>query len=107
MIDIQLNMLAVSVMMGAFMGITYDALRIIRRIISHNNFFISLEDLIYWLIWTVVCIDNVHEYNEGELRIYIFVGIVVGLVVYIYTIGWALWKVISHILCFAKKTIKN
>ena len=103
MIDIQMNMFCISIFLGAGMGIVYDLVRIIRRIIKHNNFFIGLEDIIFWIVWAFVVIDGIHIYNNGELRIYIFLGLFIGFLIYKNTIGWVIWKCISHILCWLKK----
>lgn len=107
-------MLVISILLGAIMGITYDVVRVLRRIISHNNLVIFFEDIMYWVIWAFVVIDKIHIYNSGELRIYIFLGLLLGILIYAYTIGWVLWKCVSHILCLvkkhrkkSKKTLKN
>ncbi len=107
MIHIQLSMLIISILLGIAMGLTYDLVRILRRIVSHNNILIFLQDIIYWIIWAFVVIDKIHIFNSGEVRIYIFLGIGVGILVYAYTIGWVLRKIVSHILCLRKKNRKK
>lgn len=107
MIDIQLVMLYLSLINGALMGLSYDVIRLTRRIIRHNNFFVGLEDLIFWLLWAFVVIDEIHLHNSGELRIYIYFGILIGVIIYKNTIGWAFNKLLSHILYFAKKHEKK
>lgn len=100
-------MFFISILLGATMGISYDFLRILRRVIGHSNFFISLEDILFWIIWALIVIDNIHIYNSGELRGYVFLGLGLGCLIYIYTIGWVLWKCVSHILRFARKHHQN
>ncbi len=107
MIHIQLSMLLISIFLGAAMGLTYDLVRIFRRIISHNNILIFFQDIIYWIVWAFVVIDKIHVFNSGEVRFYIFLGIGIGILVYVYTIGWVLWKIVSHILCLIKKSRKK
>ncbi len=107
MIDIQFNMLCLSIFLGACMGVSYDLIRVFRRIISHNNFVISVEDIIYWIVWAFIIIDGIHIYNGGELRIYVFVGLFIGFLIYRNTIGWVFWKCLSHILCLLKKHPKK
>ena len=107
MIDIQLNMFCLCIVYGAGMGITYDVVRMFRRIVSHKNFFIGLEDFVFWVIWAIITVDGIHVYNSGELRVYVFLGIVLGIVIYIYTIGWVIRKILSYMLCFGKKDPQN
>ncbi len=107
MIDIQVVMLYICMIYGALMGFSYDGFRLIRRFIRHNNFFIGLEDVIFWLVWAFVVIDGIHLYNSGELRIYIFAGILAGFIIYRNTIGWVIDKLLYHILSFTKKHQKK
>lgn len=103
MIDVQINMFYISVLYGLVMGMTYDFIRIIRRLIRHNNFFIGLEDMAYWTIWAFITIDGIHIYNSGELRSYVFLGVLIGFLIYRYTIGWVVTKILPHILYIRKK----
>lgn len=103
MIEVQINMFYISILYGLGMGMTYDFIRIIRRMIRHNNFFIGLEDVAYWTIWAFVTIDGIHIYNSGELRSYVFFGALIGFFLYRYTIGWVVAKILPHILYIRKK----
>ncbi|MBP3621303.1 MAG: spore cortex biosynthesis protein YabQ [Lachnospiraceae bacterium] len=103
MIDIQFNMFCMSILYGAGMGISYDVIRIFRRIVKTNGFFVGLEDLLFWIVWAFVTIDGIHIYNSGELRIYVFLGILIGFLIYRYTIGWVARKIMHYILCARKK----
>ena len=38
-----------AVLLGVFVAVIYDVIRIFRRVIKHNRFFISLEDILYWI----------------------------------------------------------
>lgn len=96
------------------MGLTYDLLRCFRRIIPQSILFVSIEDFVYWFIWTLAIIDSIVTFNYGEIRIYIFVFLVVGYAVYKTTIGWVLMKLFNYIwygikncLHNAKKTLKK
>ena len=41
-----------SFLLGAFITFCYDLFRILRRIIPHGIFWISLEDLVFWVMVT-------------------------------------------------------
>lgn len=114
LINLQHQMLLVSLVLGGGMGLTYDLLRCFRRIIPQGLIFVSIEDFLYWFIWTMVIIDSIVSYNYGEIRIYIFIFILVGFIVYKTTIGWVLMKIFNYMwyrikncLHNAKKTLKN
>lgn len=72
---------------GAFITVVYDGLRIFRRIFYHGNFWIGLEDLIFW-IWTAFWIFSVlYRGNDGELRFYTLFSMAFGMIVYHKTIS--------------------
>lgn len=107
LINVQANMLVVSIGIGAIMGLIYDIIRCIRRIVAHNLFFVSVEDFIYWFAMTLFVIDSIVSFNYGQLRIYIFIAIAFGFVVYRITIGWVLMKTFNYMWCPIKKCLHN
>ncbi|MDE6168338.1 MAG: spore cortex biosynthesis protein YabQ, partial [Acetatifactor sp.] len=38
-----------ALLMGIFITFVYDLLRIFRRVVPHKAFFVSLEDLAFWI----------------------------------------------------------
>ena len=106
MLDIvylQTNMFLACIVMGITMGFTYDIFRGLRKAIPHSDIIVGLEDIIYWFFWTIVFIDNIFKYSDGEFRIYIFVISAIGLIVYKYTISSGVLKIINYILWPLKK----
>ena len=41
--------LGVSILIGGALFLLYDILRIFRRIVPHGNFWIGMEDFVYWI----------------------------------------------------------
>ncbi len=107
LINLQHQMLLVSLILGGGMGLTYDLLRCFRRIIPQSILFVSIEDFIYWFIWTMVIIDSIVRFNYGELRLYIFVFLLVGFIMYKTTIGRVLMKLFNYIWCPIKNCLHN
>lgn len=71
-----------AIWMGVFITFVYDFLRIFRRVLPHGSFFVSLEDLIFW----VYCAEEVfllmyHE-SDGTLRWFAVIGAMVGMFLY-------------------------
>lgn len=107
LINVQFIMLVISLGLGALMGFTYDLLRCVRRILNHNLVFLSLEDFLYWFIWTLIVLEAIVRYNYGELRVYIFVGVFVGFLMYRTTIGWVFMKMFNYMWCMLKNCLHN
>ena len=38
-----------ALIMGIFITFVYDILRIFRRVLPHNSFWVSVEDLCFWI----------------------------------------------------------
>jgi spore cortex biosynthesis protein YabQ len=71
-----------SVAGGMAIALIYDMFRISRKAIRTVNLLIYFEDLLYWLIVAVVMFTMVYYSNEGELRSYIFIGVIIGAILY-------------------------
>lgn len=106
-IALQYNVFLLFVFVGAWLGFVYDVIRCFRRLISHNNFFIGIEDIFFWLFCATTIESQIQLSNYGEFRIYILIGCVLGFVMYHYTISCVFIKGISYILLLVKKVLKN
>jgi hypothetical protein len=49
-ISVELHFFLTSILWGVILLVAYDVLRIFRRLIKHDAFFIALEDLIFWVV---------------------------------------------------------
>ncbi|MDE6025851.1 MAG: spore cortex biosynthesis protein YabQ [Lachnospiraceae bacterium] len=103
----QVDTLVISMLLGAMLGFGYDIIRCIRRIISHSYFFIALSDLFFWILSACVTIACINRYNYGSFRFYIFMGMVVGVIIYHYTISRVFLYFADYIIGFIKKLGKK
>ena len=100
-------MFLMSVAMGIALTLSYDLLRVFRRVVSHNSILIAMEDVCFWLVWTYITLDGIHTYGDGVLYWYMAIGILFGVVLFHYTISCALLKTINNILYKIKKSTKK
>lgn len=99
---------------GALITFLYDLLRIFRRVISHGNVWIGVEDFLFW-IWTSLWIFSVlYRTNDGSLRIYTILAMVFGMVVYHKSISEqfvrlaaGILRKLTKILGYPLKQLKN
>ncbi|MDR2940066.1 MAG: spore cortex biosynthesis protein YabQ, partial [Clostridiales bacterium] len=68
--------------LGFLSGLIYDAFRIFRVAIKHNNILTQLEDIIYWVFVTFIMFRFVISNNDGEVRGFLIGGMVIGMAVY-------------------------
>lgn len=68
---------------GALIAFLYDLFRIRRKAIKTLSVLVYIEDLIYWIAVALIMFAVVYHSNEGEIRGYIFLGAIIGVVMYI------------------------
>ncbi len=83
---------------GILLGLSYDVLRILRRILKHKNFLVYIEDYIFWVIWGIVIFALLFSHNDGVVRGYVFIAIIIGGFLYLKAFSFFLVKYISLIL---------
>ncbi|MDP4095041.1 MAG: spore cortex biosynthesis protein YabQ [Bacillota bacterium] len=72
-----------SLLGGAIISFIYDLFRIKRKAIKTGTLGMLLEDTLYWIIVTIVIFFIVYLSNDGELRGYIFIGVILGVILYL------------------------
>lgn len=71
-----------SVLCGVGLVFVYDIFRIFRRIVSHGNIWIGIEDVFYWAFCTIAVFLLLYQKNDGMIRAFSFVGILLGGAIY-------------------------
>ncbi|MED9904535.1 MAG: spore cortex biosynthesis protein YabQ [Lachnospiraceae bacterium] len=84
--------------MGIFITFIYDIFRIWRRICIHNSFFVSLEDIFFWIFCAVSVFYLMHTQSNGTLRWFAVLGALTGMLLYKKTVSPFFVKWVSFIL---------
>jgi spore cortex biosynthesis protein YabQ len=92
------------------MGVLFDFIRISRKIIKHANFLVQIEDLIFWVVCSLVGFYMLYITNYAAVRPFVFIGIVLGAILYFASFSIAFMKiatlVIEYIRAFIKQLIR-
>ena len=106
-----------SIVMGLVITFAYDWLLILRRLIKHKSFWVSVEDFFFWFACGIGVFYMLYKENNGILRWFAVVGALLGMLLYkgiigkrfihvmstcIYKMMWLLIKVIQVMLKPAK-----
>jgi spore cortex biosynthesis protein YabQ len=97
-----------SVIGGMAIAFVYDVFRIKRKTINTSTFIIYIEDFLYWIIVAIIMFLVVYFGNEGEIRGYIFIGAIIGAVLYILLFSRIIMKIfltIINIIIIVLKTV--
>lgn len=102
-----------STIMGIVITFVYDWFLILRKLIKHNNLWISIEDLLFWLACGIGVFYMLYRENNGMLRWFTVIGAVIGMACYkvligkkfvnimstcIYKIMWLIFKILQVIV---------
>ncbi|MGN0335268.1 MAG: spore cortex biosynthesis protein YabQ [Lachnospiraceae bacterium] len=88
----------ISLAAGAAITFVYDLLRIFRRVISHGNFWIGVEDLLFWVGTAFWCFFIFYRENDGSIRMYAMIAMGGGMLIYHQLISEWFVKWVSCIL---------
>ncbi len=90
---------------GIIIGIIFDIFRVLRKSFKTSNFMTYIEDIAFWIISGGILLYSIFVFNDGELRLYIFLGIILGIILYIITISKYFIKFNVTIINFFKGVI--
>ena len=83
----QLYTLFVFILSGAVIGILFDLFRILRKSFKTPDIITYIEDIIFWILTGLFLLYIIFKYSFGQLRIYMFVSLIIGIVIYFLTIS--------------------
>ena len=99
----QAYLFAIFILNGFLIGLIFDIFRILRRSFKTSDFITYLEDICFWIITGSIILYSIFKFNNGELRGYIFVGILCGVLTYMLIFSKIFIKVNLFIINFIKK----
>ena len=71
-----------ALLMGIFITFVYDLLRVFRRVIPHAAFFVSLEDIAFWIYCGAEVFLLMYHEGDGSLRWFAVMGAMAGMFLY-------------------------
>ena len=90
---------------GIIIGIFFDLFRILRRSFKTPDIITYIEDIIFGILTGVFLIFIIFVFNNGELRFYIFIALILGFYIYLLTISKYFIKINVRIIITLKKII--
>ena len=101
----QLFCLLIFTITGIIIGILFDIFRILRKSFKTADFVTYLQDILFWILTGAIILFSIFQFNHGEIRSYVFVGIILGVVLYMITISKFIMKSSVFIIKWIKKII--
>ena len=104
-IDIKLQLLGFlrSVGLGAFFCLFYDFFRAIRRRTASTTIEVLFEDIVYFLLCTPIVFCFLLATTNGELRAFVFLGIVLGFLLFRFVFSKFTIKILDFLFTYITK----
>lgn len=106
MVESQAYLFLVFSLTGIVIGILFDIFRVLRRNIKTLDIITYLEDILFWILTGILILYNIWYFNDGEIRLFMFLGIIMGILIYMLTLSNIIIKILSEIIKIIKKIIK-
>ena len=106
MVQNQAYLFLVFSLTGVEIGILFDFFRILRRTIKTGNIVTYIQDILFWILTGILVLYNIWYFNNGEIRVYMFLGITIGTLIYISTLSNIFVKIFAKILTTIIKVLE-
>ncbi len=110
MITNQAYTFIIFILIGMIIGILFDFFRILRKTIKTKDFVTYIEDILFCMLTGIILIYSIFIFNSGEIRIYLFIGLLFGIIIYMLSISKYFVNInvflLTKIISFTKRIIK-
>lgn len=101
----QLTSFMIFIFQGVLIGITFDIFRILRKSFKTPDIVTNIEDVCFWILACFIILFSFFKFNNGELRLYIFISELLGIIIYMFYISSYFININVRILKFIKKIL--
>ena len=88
---------------GILISLLFDIFRASRRTIKTSDIVTYIEDIIFWILATLLLLYITFILNSGNIRLFNFIGLALGGILYYFTVSKYFIKIMVTILNFTKK----
>lgn len=85
---------------GIVIGLLFDFFRISRKVFKTNDVMTYIEDVLFWILTGAIVLYSIFIFNNGEIRLFMFLGIVLGAFIYMILISSYVIKINVKIINF-------
>ena len=105
MIYTQLQLFFIFLINGLLIGLLFDFFRILRKAIKTADFITYIEDTLFWILTGFIILYSIFTYNNGEIRLFMFLAIILGILVYLAFISKIILSISLGIIDVVKKIL--
>ena len=105
MIISQANLFLIFIIIGFIISLLFDFFRILRRSFKTSDLVTYIEDIIFWIATGLIVLYSIFIFNNGEIRLFMFLGILIGISIYMLCLSNSIIKFSVMCIKFLKKII--
>ena len=105
MVTNQAYLFLIFVLNGIIISLVFDFFRILRISFKTKDFVTYIQDFLFWVITGVILLYSIFIFNNGEIRLFMFLGLFIGIIIYMLLLSKYIIKVSVTILNFIKKIV--
>lgn len=91
---------------GILIGLLFDFFRIARKVFHTNDIVTYIEDVLFWILAGIIVLYSIFVFNDGELRLFMFLGILLGAIIYMIFVSSYVIKINLKIINRIKKILE-
>ena len=103
MVTNQAYLFCIFIINGIIIGILFDFFRILRKTFKTSDLITYIEDSMFWILTGIIILYSIFVFNNGEIRFFIFLGIILGVFLYMLLFSSYIIKINVKIINFIKK----
>lgn len=93
------------ILTGFLIGILFDIFRVLRRSFNTSDIITYIEDILFWIITGLIILYVSFTFNNGQIRGYTLLGLMLGGILYLLIFSNIFIKVMVTILNYIKKVV--
>lgn len=103
----QLNSFLIFTLVGIIISVLFDIFRVLRKTFKTPDTITYIEDILFWIMTGTIILSSIFLFNNGELRLYLFIGMSIGVLLYMLFISKYFIKICVFIISTIKKIINK
>lgn len=78
----QIQTFLIFIVVGIIISLIFDIFRILRKVYKFSDMLIYMQDILFWLLTGIIILQSIFIFNSGDIRVFLFFGIFIGVFVY-------------------------
>ena len=105
MVNNQAYLFLIFTLDGFIIGLLFDFFRILRKSFKTSDLVTYIQDTLFWILTGLLVLYSIFIFNNGQIRLFMFLGIFLGVTLYILTISQYIIKINVFIICKIKNIV--